>query len=168
MEEPDNRPMDQNELISFQLKGKAAALERYDAILWKIRAGYVAILYGVVGVLWGKDFNFSPGGASIYSVSLFCLVTAGFSVSAFLVDLSFLTAKLRVVEAYNQLSDLVLDLQKSGAPTSQQRADLKRLLHLSGEAIAKVSRACLWQNLFPVFLIYFCTPALGALFLLWQ
>lgn len=44
-----------DELIRSALDGKPQATSGYDAILWKIRAGYVAILYGALGLLLNKD-----------------------------------------------------------------------------------------------------------------
>lgn len=45
-------------LIAAALETKLGAIGGYDAIIWKIRAGYVAILYGALTLLLGV------GGAS--------------------------------------------------------------------------------------------------------
>ena len=39
------------ELIRAELDGKLKAIAGYDEILWKIRAGYVGILYGSLAII---------------------------------------------------------------------------------------------------------------------
>jgi hypothetical protein len=40
-----------DELIRAELRGKFLAIERYDSMLWKIRSGYVVVLYGALTIL---------------------------------------------------------------------------------------------------------------------
>jgi hypothetical protein len=41
------------ELARSALKAKLNAIAGYDTILWKIRAGYLAVLYGSLGLILG-------------------------------------------------------------------------------------------------------------------
>jgi hypothetical protein len=40
-----------DELIRLELRGKLLAIERYDSMLWKIRSGYVVVLYGSLTIV---------------------------------------------------------------------------------------------------------------------
>jgi hypothetical protein len=42
-------------LVRAELEGKVRAVGDHDVILWKIRAGYLAILYGSLGLLLGTS-----------------------------------------------------------------------------------------------------------------
>jgi hypothetical protein len=44
-----------DELIRLELRGKLLAVERYDSMLWKIRSGYIAILYGTLTIIGGAS-----------------------------------------------------------------------------------------------------------------
>ncbi|HYY95796.1 MAG TPA: hypothetical protein VE713_14935 [Pyrinomonadaceae bacterium] len=127
-------PLTLEELIRSQLQGKVRALERYDAILWKIRSGYVVVLYGALTILGGKDYRLAEG----LGVNTLLVLIAVVSISAFFVDLGFLLSKLRVVEARNSLSDMAFELARGDLKADdlheKKVEELRRLLHLSGEA----------------------------------
>jgi hypothetical protein len=92
-----------DELVRSEIAGKIVALNRYDEIIWKIRTGYVLILYGTFGFLLGK-------GQKLDRLNLQILVLiCGFSVLAYFVDLTLRIRQLRVVTAVNLLSDLGLN-----------------------------------------------------------
>src|SRR5687768_11445260 len=79
------------ELIMAELDGKLKAIAGYDEILWKIRAGYVGILYGSLGIIIGtsglQDLQPVIDKPSLIPIipTLFLLV-AGFSISSYIVD----------------------------------------------------------------------------------
>jgi hypothetical protein len=92
-------------LVKQELAGKVRATGEYDAIIWKIRAGYVAVLYGSVALLVGRDGVPDVGAIARslpLAVSIFLLV-GGFSVSIFLVDYAYVRQKLKVVVARDAL-----------------------------------------------------------------
>jgi hypothetical protein len=120
------------ELIRDELKGKNTALARYDAIVWKIRSGYIAILYGMLTFMAKeglKEKLVRPDG--------FFLVF-GFSLLGCLLDYGFVRSKLKVVDAINDLSDEALRLAV-GEPVNPER--LRGLLHIAGE-VEQESEAC--------------------------
>lgn len=118
----------QLERVKQELQGKVRATGEYDAIIWKIRAGYVTALYGSAVVFLGTggaDSMLEIVAQPLLAATL-VLILMGFSVSGFIIDLSYVRRKLRVVVARDALlKRLWSDL--SGDPT------LLRLLRLSGE-----------------------------------
>lgn len=120
-------------LIWSALEGKLNAIGGYDAIIWKVRAGYVAILYGALTLLVGT------GGASgiavimsnfFHAVSIFLLIV-GFSATAFIIDFSYLRKKLRVIVARDALIDIALQSD------AEDKEKLESLLHIAGETFVE-------------------------------
>src|SRR5215204_4446808 len=103
-----------DELIRLELRGKFLAVERYDSMLWKIRSGYVVVLYGaltIVGGTSGLTATPSLGGNRVLGAAL--LLIWGFSLSGLAVDYFFLKAKFRVVNDVNALKDLGLPVHSA-------------------------------------------------------
>jgi hypothetical protein len=76
------------ELVKSALEGKLTAIAGYDEILWRVRAGYLAVLYGSLGLILGKA---SPPDLRVLATNLPTAVAAislisGFSLAAFLID----------------------------------------------------------------------------------
>ena len=173
-EEEKRGPITLDELIRGELKGKNVAMARYDSILWKVRSGYIVVLYGVLTMLGGGDkIPWSTIGISVLSV--LPLVVWGISLSAFLVDTSFILSKLRVVEARDKLSDLALKLatmkprtnsEDSSAAESAVADAARELLHISGEAPRQVARRVLLNATWSTLVLYLANPlAITCLFL---
>jgi hypothetical protein len=51
----DSGKLTRAKLISSELEGKLKAISGYDDMLWKIRSGYVAILYGIPAIFLGTE-----------------------------------------------------------------------------------------------------------------
>jgi hypothetical protein len=148
------------ELIRSQLQGKSKALERYDAILWKIRSGYIVVLYGGLTILAGKESILPEAiGTGTTLIALFYLAT-GISVCALFIDLGFLLSKLRVIEARDRLSDLALNLAFGHALSDQEKDELRKLLHLSGAAPTLPSWSLIVNGTWTIVFLYPATPAL--------
>ena len=84
-------------LVKDELRGKAAAVAKYDEFLWKISSGYAVLLYGAIGVVAGlvnQDAISLDSRAAWAGVVLI----VGFSVFGALLDYTFMAAKLRVIE----------------------------------------------------------------------
>lgn len=117
------------ELIMAELDGKLKAIAGYDEILWKIRAGYVGILYGSLAITIGTsgipDLQTLIDKPSLI-LTLFLLV-AGFSISSYIVDRTYLAKKVRVIAARNLLMKLTLNQEV------ETTSYLFSLLAISGE-----------------------------------
>jgi hypothetical protein len=164
MQKPDTegaRRLTRDELILWELDAKNEAVLRYDATLWKIRSGYVLVLYGALSLL-GYDVRDSPWLAFVFVLS--------FSILAFAIDYSFLHSRLRVVAAQNRLMDVALDLA-SGATNITTDA-LRDVLHVSGDnpELAAEARRLIWtpQNALLIVFLYGATPLVALTFALWR
>lgn len=155
---PESTSITLDELIRGQLAGKLVALARYDEILWKIRGGYVAVMYAMLAFLVGKESKVVEVlGSSSVVQSLFP-ISLGLSVCALFVDLAFLLAKLRVVAARNRLSDLAAIRARSGQLTKEESEELLTVLHISGEALTLPPGQLLLSAIWSLLLVYFVTP----------
>jgi hypothetical protein len=146
------------ELIRSEVRGKLLAGERYDTIIWKIRSGYIVVLYGALALLGGTGLDGAVqfGISDILSVAL--ILVWGFSLSGFIIDLDFLLSKLRVVTALNALIDLALRIALQQTNALQEYASLQGLLQMSGEASKPVDKSRLWITLRWLLPFYFVTP----------
>lgn len=116
-------------LIQSALEGKLNAISGYDAIIWKIRAGYTVILYTSLTFLVGTEGTSGIAamlGAGLDALRILLLI-AGFSVTAFIIDFSYLQKKLRVIVARDALMDFALQADSGDAK------ELQILLHIAGE-----------------------------------
>lgn len=149
-----------DELIRSQLEGKSKALERYDQILWKVRSGYVVVLYGLLTVLAGKDFQMSGVVVTTTRIEIALWITVGMSICALLIDLRFLGSKLLVIESRDLLSDVAVDLASRKRDRDQVVDNIRDLLHLSGEQplLGKKLKKLLMLN-WPILTLYAVTPS---------
>ena len=119
-------------LVKDELRGKAAAVAKYDEFLWKIRSGYAVLLYGAIGVVAGlvnQDAISLDSRAAWAGVVLI----VGFSVFGALLDYSFMAAKLRVIKYRDRLVELAWSRAMSEKPTEAQNRELLECLKNSGE-----------------------------------
>ena len=140
-------------LITEELKGKKVALGRYDSILWKIRSGYVVVLYGALGIA-SKDIPL----ASYRSLVL----VGGFSLLGCILDQNFAVQKFRVVRAIDRLVDHAVKIANGEELSSADRANVRDLLHISGHSNQGVDRGAWIRDSVSVLLLYFATPLLVA------
>jgi hypothetical protein len=126
-------PIDQlkpEQLVQSGLDSKVEAIAGYDAIIWKIRSGYVAILYGLLTLLWGKetapDFNLFVHKIDHWLPILFLIF--GISLSAFVIDFGYVQKKLKVVVIRNILVEIAYD-----QTLSAEGKLVKELLHIAAE-----------------------------------
>jgi hypothetical protein len=95
------------ELVRVSLEGKLQAIGGYDDILWKIRAGYAAVLYGTLSIALGKEFVEGVASRPELTRYLGALVI-GFTVAAVVIDLGFQAKKLKVVVTRDALVQLAV------------------------------------------------------------
>lgn len=150
-----------DELIRAELTGKFSAVERYDSMLWKIRSGYVVVLYGGLAILGGTGLNISTIlGNTRFLIATLILIW-GFSFCGFFIDVGFSRSKLRVVVASNQLYTLALQFALGKRQYEQEYDALRVLLENSGESLRKVPGDLLWNTVRWLMPLYFGTPVVG-------
>jgi hypothetical protein len=151
-------PITLDELIRGGLAGKLVALARYDEIIWKIRAGYVAVLYGMLAFFVGKESNLVEFMSSSEVLRSLFPISLSLSLCAFVVDLAFVLSKLRVVAARNHLSDLAVKRAAGHKLHESEQDEFTKLLHLSGEALTLPPLELLIAGLWPLLPLYLVTP----------
>jgi hypothetical protein len=175
-----------NPLVHTALKDKRDAIQQYESIIWKVRSGYILILYGALTLVLGRQgvpdicvLLHSSGN----SLALFSLIV-GLSVSVFLLDRGYVCKRLKIVAARDRLIDLVCKCEpehkgqvKAGTASNndEKKADIFSLLHVAGETAPEdlpkgvgldyesKLRWNEWRILLP---IYLTTPVLAILMFL--
>jgi hypothetical protein len=115
------------ELVRVSLEGKLRAIAGYDDILWKIRIGYAAVLYGTLSIALGKEFLEGVTARPEQARYLGALVI-GFTVAAIVIDLGFQAKKLKVVVT----RDALVQLSVKGLLV-QNAQQVETLCRISGE-----------------------------------
>lgn len=150
-----------DELIRTELSGKARAIEQYDSILWKIRSGYVVVLYGGLAILGTAGLNISTILGSTRLLRAALILIWGFSLCGFLVDFDFSRRKLRVVEASNQLYALALQISLGIAECNEVYSTLVKLLRNAGESSTKVPCQQIRDHVVYIVPLYFAAAIVG-------
>lgn len=156
--EPASTPITLDELIRRQLAGKLVALARYNEIAWKIRAGYVAVLYGMLTFFIGKESKLAEVVSSSDVLQSLLPISISLSLCALLIDAAFVLSKLRVVVAHNRLSDLAVKRSAGHKLHESEQDELTELLHLSGDALTLPPPKLLIAGLWPLLALYLVTP----------
>ena len=150
------------------LDSKLAAINKYEEIIWKVRAGYLSILYAALTFLAGKtnlDALSLQNAARdpTASLTVFFLII-GFSLSAFMVDFAYLRKKIRVTVIRDML------VEAAYHPESKYKDQMYRLLQLAAErplkkhlsaAHGKYKSKVVWNVLWILLPIYAVTPTLA-------
>ena len=153
-------------LILSEREMKMTVINKYDEIIWKIRTGYLAILYTaltfLIGIAKVENMDNLAKNPAV-SLSLFFLIL-GLSVSAFSIDCGYVLKKLRVIVVRDLLTDIVYD------PECKFKGKWHKLLHVASERPLKKHfpysqkryRQKLWWNFRWILLpIYATTPILA-------
>jgi hypothetical protein len=152
-------------LIVQELRGKTVAIAAYDEMLWKIRAGYAAVLYGTLTLVLGLGDRAALAVPLSTVRWIALLLVSGFTCCAALLDFAFLRCKYRVVQAKEELMDLALGLASDNPAVAPDTNRLRELLHNSGESRARIDwhrRPAVWPvaALYAITLLVGCVAAL--------
>jgi hypothetical protein len=172
--EPDSAPapseispsLTVQDLMRMAMEGKAAAGARYDQIIWKIRAGYIAVVYGGITLLSALTGH----GKALHARWLLPVIVGAFSLAAFTIDLTFSRSKYRLVASRNDLIDHAWHLAKAGFAADElaQRDDrLRTLLRISGEEQDPETKRVVWKFILRELTLvlaslYFVPPVIAA------
>jgi len=152
-------PLTVPELVRRQLDGQVEALSRYDQILWRIRTGYVLVLYGLISLLTGTESKMIGALGSGPLLARLFWISLGISFCAFIIDMAFLLSKLRVVAARNRLGELALVMANGPGLDAEQMKELPVLLHLAGEEARLPPVRLLLGGAWSLPFLYATTPA---------
>lgn len=122
------------QLIKSGLEDQVNAITGYEGVIWKIRSGYVVVLYGTLTLVLGKDgvpnicVITQDSGHSLALISLIL----GLSLSVFLIDFGYVRKKIKFVVAREMLIEFACSLNFD-IRNKEDRERLKELLHIAGE-----------------------------------
>jgi hypothetical protein len=159
------------ELIESALLLKERLMAQYDDIIWKIRSGYIVILYGALTLLVGK--NGVPDFAKIatnsdHSFSLFSLIV-GLSLSVFLIDFGYVRKRMKIVAVRDLLVEIALNEAYRQEETAKDY-ETEKLLKMAGETpVKKLPKQARqeyierrnWNLIWILLPIYFTTPIIA-------
>ena len=121
----DAQDLTRDGLIQIGLEGKDKAIAAYDEMLWKIRTGYAAVLYGIFTLVVSlgdkTKWLFSIEKAGLVAVTLI----TGFTICAAALDFSFLRSKFRVIQAEGRTCRLgpTADIRRNAGGMERQLAE---------------------------------------------
>mgnify|MGYP003571214727 CR=1 FL=1 len=147
----------QLEIILHEVDGKNIAAERYDSMIWKIRTGYVVVLYGAITLLVGQSQSWTDRILEILILSV------GFSLLGFAVDWNFRLRQLRVVVDREKLIKSAFDIAGGQAVDSEK---IKPLLRMSGESGIPISGPLRNRSFSLLLMFYAATPVMVLVFYL--
>ncbi len=92
------------EVVLQEIAGKNAAIHAYDGIVWKIRSGYLALVFSGWAILLKSlaEGNLDKSNIVVVVVSMF-FVNLGMSFGGCFVDCNYVRRKFRVILALNDL-----------------------------------------------------------------
>ena len=98
------------DVIMQEISGKNAAIHAYDGIVWKIRSGYLALVFGGWAILLKglADGTLDKSNIVVVVVSMF-LVSLGMSFGGCFVDCNYVRRKFRVILALNDLIGSIIE-----------------------------------------------------------
>ncbi len=129
-----------DQIILDEIKGKNQAIQAYDGILWKIRPGYLTIIFAGWGFLLkgvlDKIDTFPTWAVNLDKVVVpTLLISIGLCIGALIIDLGFVWRKFRVIAALNELLPMCImewAPEKTGDSSKAVQGDLERLMQVSG------------------------------------
>ena len=96
-------------VVLGEIEGKHKAIHGYDGIIWKIRAGYMTLLFGGWAIFLKGIVDASTQPANGYVALAVALLTfsLGFSLGAWYIDRNYVRRKFRVILALGRLIDQI-------------------------------------------------------------
>ena len=158
-------------LISSELEGKLKAISGYDDMLWKIRSGYIAILYGIPAIFLGTEGVpslkelMADSGRALFIL----LLLSGFSLSAFIIDSSYLAKKLKVIVTRDLLVKSAFD-SVVNPQACVNDVELMPLLRIAGEtpireispdAVKQFWSKVFWNGILVLIPLYVTAPVIA-------
>jgi len=118
-------------LVFGEIEGKNKAIHAYDDMTWKIRTGFLTLLFGGWGVLLKAivEADAVPPSPTKYAalVSGMLVLSFGFAAGAWFIDRSYVRRKFRVILALDHLETEI----------KESHGDIRkisvRLLHVAGD-----------------------------------
>lgn len=100
-----------HQLVVAEVAGKNTAIHAYDDIIWKIRTGYLTLLFAGWAILLKSIAERDPHSGRGFGIIVAAMVlfSLGLALSGWLVDLTYIRQKHRVILTLNRLTDAICD-----------------------------------------------------------
>ena len=121
------------QLLFNELEGKNRAIHAYDSILWKVRTGFLTLIFAGFGIILSgliKD-GVDISRAQQY-LFVMLLVSSGLSISAIIIDINYLNRKFRVIRHLNKLLKVASTLDAN--PNEEKLKELRQYFKVSGDS----------------------------------
>ena len=151
------------QIVLGEIEGKNRAIHAYDGIVWKIRSGFLTLLFGgwsilLTGIVEAKDRSPSDYQALAWGLFLFSL---GFAFGARYVDRSYIRRKFRVIHPLDRLIGAIAlcagDYRKL-PPELLRVAGDNPAMPYDGDGYREASRAELSVYLVPLVILVVVIP----------
>jgi hypothetical protein len=121
------------QLLFKELEGKNRAIHAYDSILWKVRTGFLTLIFAGFGIILSgliKDgVDISKAQQYLFAM---LLVSSGLSISAIIIDVNYLNRKFRVIGHLNELMKVASALDAD--PNEEKLKELRQYFMVSGDS----------------------------------
>lgn len=96
-------------LILAEIQSKKLAIHAYDGIVWKIRSGFLTLVFGGWAILLHGLVGETKLDAGVFQPLVWALYlfSLGFTLGAWYVDRSYVRRKFRVIVAVGDLIDSI-------------------------------------------------------------
>jgi hypothetical protein len=114
-------------IVLGEVEGKHKAIHAYDAMMWKIRTGFLTLLFGGWAILLkglAEDICTHRPREYVALVLGLLLFSGGFAVGAWIIDRNYLQRKFRVIFALNRLLE---EVRSSGGDLMKVSPDLLKI-----------------------------------------
>lgn len=121
-------------LVMDEIGGKNRAVHAYDSIIWKIRTGFLTLLFAAWGIVLSSLIQSAQPVDVSNLILMFALwlVSFGLSMAGFAIDRNYVQRKFRVIRDLNGLLEAVLNLEPNDYAASLER--VKPYLRVSGDS----------------------------------
>jgi hypothetical protein len=122
------------QFIKSGLEDQVNAIVGYEGVIWKLRAGYLLVLNGVLALVLGRsDKALDICNQMTFSnlISVFSMIF-GISFTFFFIDFVYVRKKLKFVVARELLINLACGTNFD-VKDAKSKKQLKHILHIAGE-----------------------------------
>ena len=101
------------QIILDEIAGKNNAIHAYDRIIWTIRSGFLVLVFGGWGILLKGLIGQETTQPSVFGyIFIMLMISIGLALGGFLMDLSYVRRKFRVIAALNKLMKVLMHCDK--------------------------------------------------------
>ena len=95
-------------LVMAEVSGKNNAIQAYDGMIWKVRTGFLTLLFAGWAVLLKGMADSSGGQKNYFNLTVAMLFfSLGLAVGGWFVDRAYVRRKFRVILALDRLMDAI-------------------------------------------------------------